>query len=244
MPAIPEVGPVTLLIAGLLGSTHCVAMCGGIATALGTAHERHTRHLRLLAYQMGRIASYGMAGALAGGAGAASLAWITPRWSESLRLATAGIVILIGLHIAFGPARRPRWLEWPQRLGGRVWRALTPYAQVRVRSDSMRPLLLGMIWGWLPCGLVYSALLAAAVAGSATRGALDMLAFGAGTMPALLGISIAGLRLSRPPAPLARLLGTVIVGCGLWTAAAPTAALLRGQPHTHHLTVDRGTMKM
>jgi len=239
-----EIGPITLVIAGLLGSTHCLAMCGGIATALGTVREQPTRRLRLLAYQVGRVASYGIAGGLAGGVGAAGMGWATTRWSESLRLATAIMVVLIGLHIAFGPARRYRWLMLPERLGARIWRAVAPYTQMRVRSGAPRALLLGLIWGWLPCGLVYSALLAAAVSGGATSGAIDMLAFGLGTMPALLGLSLTGFRLSRPEAPLARLIGAIIVGCGLWTAAAPLSSLVRGQPHLHHLGVDHHAMKM
>jgi sulfite exporter TauE/SafE len=71
-----------------------------------------------------------------------------------------------------------------------------------------------------------------------------MLAFGFGTLPALLGISVAGFRLSRPQAPLARLIGTIIVACGLWTAAAPMASLARGQPHVHHLSIDHRNMAM
>jgi len=229
-----ELGPITLFLAGLLGSTHCLAMCGGIAAALGTAHAAPKRQLRLLLYQFGRIASYGTAGALAGVAGAAGMGWATTRWNDALRLATAAIVILLGLRIAFGPSRGNRWLALPERLGASLWRMLALHTRISVREGSLRALLLGLIWGWLPCGLVYSAVLAAAVSGGAAAGATDMLVFGLGTLPAMLGVSVAGFRLSRPEAPLGRLLGTIIVGCGLWTAATPMSDLLLGQTHAHH----------
>jgi sulfite exporter TauE/SafE len=231
-----EVTVPTLFIAGLLGSTHCLAMCGGIATALGSARGRSQRGSAPLLYQLGRISSYGIAGSLAGAAGAAGMSLATSRWSDVLRIATALIVVVIGLKIALGARARARWMSAPERLGGALWRRLLPHAKTHLpESPALRALTLGMLWGWLPCGLVYSALLAAAVAGGAAAGAASMLAFGAGTLPAMLGASVFGNRLPRPDGSAARILGAVIVACGLWTATVPIATLTGLHRHQHHM---------
>jgi len=101
------------------------------------------------------------------------------------------------------------------------------------REPHLRAFVGGLFWGWLPCGLVYSALLAAVVAGSAMQGAAVMLAFGAGTVPAMLGVGLLGSRLPQPTGVFARLTGSVIVACGLWIAAMPLAALSSGNLHAH-----------
>src|SRR5579863_4166039 len=108
-------------------------------------------------------------------------------------------------------------------------------------SAPLRALAIGMVWGWLPCGLVYSALLAAAVAGSGAAGAASMLAFGAGTLPALLGIGVLARGLPRAGGAAARLLGSIIVGCGLWTASAPVMMLAGLHHHAHHMAVMEST---
>ncbi len=220
-------------VAGALGSTHCVAMCGGLATALGTQRQGTDRSGPLL-YQLGRIASYGTAGAVVGSFGAAAgFAFEASRWSEILRLGTALVVVLIGLNMALGPRSRGPWLRAPERWGGRVWRRIAPLASRLPAQPALRALTLGMLWGWLPCGLVYSVLLAAAFAGGAIAGGATMLAFGLGTLPAMLGLSYAGGRFAPPRATLARLLGSVIVACGLWTASMPIASLFGVHPHVH-----------
>ena len=222
-------------VAGVLGSTHCVAMFGGLATALGT--QRHgTPRARPLLYQLGRVSSYGTAGAIVGALGAAAgFAFEASRWSEVLRLATAIIVVLIGLNMALGSRSRGPWLRAPERWGARVWRRIAPLASRLPAQPALRALTLGMLWGWLPCGLVYSVLLAAAFAGSAWAGAATMTAFGLGTLPAMLGLSYASSRFGPPRATLARLLGSVIVACGLWTASMPIATLFGAHQHVHPL---------
>jgi len=236
-----ELTLVTALLAGLLGSAHCAAMCGGIATALGTvpgaARARRPLHL----YHLGRIASYASAGAVAGALGAAAgFAFEISRWSEVLRLATATMVVVIGLDLALSGSTRGRWLKLPERWGARLWRRLAPLTHASLpASASARALALGLLWGWLPCGLVYSVLLAAAVAGSAAGGAATMLVFGLGTIPAMAGLSYAGARLPRPGGSLARLLGAALVACGLWTAVMPIAALSGAHEH-QHVSVSSG----
>jgi uncharacterized protein len=227
---------VTALLAGLVGSSHCAAMCGGIATALGSVPAGRTRRWPLLIYHAGRLTSYGIAGAIAGAVGAAAgFAFATSRWSEILRLATAAMVVVIGLDIAMSGGGRARWLRLPERLGARLWRHIAPLAhepRPRVRGYAARALVLGLLWGWLPCGLVYSVLLVAAVAGGALSGAVTMAAFGLGTVPAMAGLSYLGSRLPSPHGAVARVLGAVLVACGLWTAIVPIAAL--SGSHVHH----------
>lgn len=234
---MPELTLLTAFLAGALGSAHCVAMCGGIATALGAAPGSARRKRSLVLYHCGRLASYATAGAVAGALGAAAgFAFSASRWSEILRLATAITVIVIGFDIALSGTSRGRWLRLPERWGARLWRCVAPLARRSTpASGSARAFTLGLLWGWLPCGLVYSVLVAAAVAGGAASGAVAMIAFGLGTVPAMAGLSYAGARLPRPGGSLARLLGGAIVACGLWTAALPIAAL-RGA-HEHHAPV-------
>jgi len=92
---------------------------------------------------------------------------------------------------------------------------------------------MGLLWGWLPCGLVYSVLVAAALAGSAGAGALTMLGFGLGTLPAMSALSYAARWLPQRDGVTARLFGALLVACGLWTAILPVAILTGSQPHQH-----------
>jgi len=215
------------LVAGFLGSTHCVGMCGGIASALtlGTAPRTGPRTARVvgfaLLYNLGRIASYGLAGALAGTLGL----WLgdvidVGDWSRWLRLATGLVMIAIGLQVAVNL----RLLQPLEALGLRFWQHLAPIARrlMPVRSP-LHALALGALWGWLPCGLVYSMLLTASVAGSAPGGAMVMLAFGAGTLPAMVGTtSMAGALRGLTRNPRFRLAaGSVVIALGLWTAFFP-----------------------
>jgi uncharacterized protein len=232
---MPELTWVTAFLAGLLGSAHCLAMCGGIAAALGAAGTGTRARLQSLLYQLGRLTSYTAAGLIAGGAGAAAgFAFSITRWSELLRLATALVVVVIGLDICVGTSAFTRWLRTPERWGAWLWRRLSPPARALLpASPAARALSLGVLWGWLPCGLVYSVLIAAAVAGSAARGGLTMAAFGLGTLPAMSGLSYLARRLPRRDATFARLLGAGLIACGFWTAIMPLAALA-GLQHAHH----------
>jgi len=234
---VHELTFLTALLAGLFGSTHCLGMCGGIATALGAASEGR-RAWQPLLYHGGRILGYGIAGATAGALGAAAgLAFAISQWSAILRLGTALIVILIGLDISLGAGTRTRWLRAPERWGAWLWRRLAPARRLPMPSaPRARALLLGLLWGWLPCGLVYSVLLAAAVAGGARGGALTMLGFGLGTLPAMSTLSYAGSWLPRRDGLMARIFGAVLVACGLWTAIVPVATLSGSQQHRHHAT--------
>jgi sulfite exporter TauE/SafE len=213
-------------------------MCGGISLALGVPANHAPRRLPIL-YQVGRIASYGIGGCIVGAMGAAAgMGFENSRWSEVLRLSTAIVVVVIGLNIALGTREHTKWLRIPLHWVARLWRRISQIAGQRIpRQPVARALALGLLWGWLPCGLVYSALLVAAVAGSAVAGGAVMVAFGAGTLPVMLSLGHAGSRLPRSRLPTrnsvwVRLSGAILVACGLWTASMPIAALAGA--HHHH----------
>ena len=219
-------------VAGLLGSTHCVVMCGGIATALGTQRQGPRAPGPLL-YQLGRVSSYGTAGAWSARSAPPPALRSKLALERSAALGTALIVVLIGLDIALGAARARAGCARPSVWGALLWRRIAPLASRLPAPPALRALTLGMLWGWLPCGLVYSVLLAAAFAGSALGGAATMIAFGLGTLPAMLGLSYAAAASAPPALALARLLGAVIVACGLWTASMPIAILFGAHQHVH-----------
>ncbi len=176
------------LLAGLLGGVHCVGMCGGIVAAFSFRADGSTPPFRLhLAYNLGRISSYAIFGALAGTLGASlKLANFLPVQTLLYVLAQV-VMILLGLYLA-------GWSQWVlifERAGGVLWRSVKPLFQKLLPVKSVpQALLAGMAWGWLPCGLVYSVLVSALAAGSATSGAALMLAFGLGTLPNLLGMGL------------------------------------------------------
>ncbi len=221
-------------LAGLAGSGHCLGMCGGITTALGAlAPATLPRAWWSVLYHVGRIASYALFGTLAGTLGSAggSLFGVSPY----LRIATAVVIVLMGLNLTLGHSFSARWLRAPERLGARAFRHVQPMLAARLpRQLVPRALLTGALWGWLPCGLVYSALLAAAAAGSAGGGAGTMAAFGLGTIPALAGLSTLASRLPHWGAARARLLGLIVIACGLWTALFPVGALSGHRAQCEH----------
>jgi len=226
---VPELAPLLLsaLMLGLLGGGHCLGMCGGLMGALTLAipPEQRGRRLRLLlAYNLGRILSYACAGLLMGLAG-----WAVASSPAAmiLRIVAALLLIAMGLYLA-------GWwsgLTRIEALGRHLWRHLQPFASRLMPVSSLpRALLLGAIWGWLPCGLVYSTLLWASSQGAPADSALLMLAFGLGTLPVLLATGLAAERLTA----LLRLRGIRIAGgllvilFGLWTLPGPHQHWLMG----------------
>ena len=212
---------IAALLAGLAGSGHCVAMCGGIAAALsagGGAGRAQT-----LAYNLGRITSYAVAGALAGALGAGVLSLATLTMLRGTAQVVAGLaLVIVGAELALG--RRFAWLE---RAGHLVWRALGPLARDAMKARSFAGAYrTGLVWGWLPCGMAYAMLLLAAANLSAVGGAATMLAFGVGTLPALLlaGHGTRGLfALARRPALRAGI-GGLVIALGAASVSAPWLA--------------------
>lgn len=236
---------------GLLGGAHCASMCGGIVTVLGARHRiipiqavdavtgkpvvasaAAPSRLQPLAYNLGRISSYTVAGAIAGAVG--STAWLGQHVLPVQQYAFIGanlVMIVLGLALVLGASR----LAPLERLGAGAWKRLAPLAARVLRAQGFRGALgAGLVWGWVPCGMVYGVLVAALVSGSAADGALLLLAFGLGTLPNLLALGLAAQRgaglLAHPGARVAA--GVAIVMFGL-------AGLARIDPLEHlHGAVD------
>lgn len=187
---MPDSGYLALFLVGLLGGTHCVGMCGGIVGALSMGAP--ARWSMLLAYNAGRIFSYGVAGALAGALGAASLGL---EGQVPARLILYLVANLMLVALGFYLLGVTNALAFTERAGQKLWRLVQPLTKRFLPAKTVgQAFPLGLLWGWLPCGLVYSALASSLSAGSAGRGALIMVAFGLGTLPNLL---LAGIVLAR-----------------------------------------------
>ncbi|MEH6492885.1 sulfite exporter TauE/SafE family protein [Halopseudomonas sp.] len=212
----------TALALGLLGGGHCIGMCGGLMGALTLAIPAEQRKgwplwRILLSYNLGRISSYTLAGALLG-----SFGWALQGMGLGVVLRTiAGLLMIcMGLYLA-------NWwsgLTRIESLGRGLWRHIEPRA--RRLLPVQRPgqaLLLGMLWGWLPCGLVYSSLVWASSHGSSGTSALLMLAFGLGTLPTLLATGAAADKLTALLRKRSLRIGaaSLIIAFGLWTLPGP-----------------------
>lgn len=212
------------IVTGLLGGVHCAGMCGGIVSALassratGTAWYRKSRLIHLC-YNLGRIASYGVAGAVAGTVGSLGL-MLDGLLPVQIVLYAVANLVLIGLGLYLAGIRGP--VASLERLGARFWSLLKPFTRRFLPANSPgKALALGMLWGWLPCGLVYTMLFTALLSGSALGGASVMLAFGLGTLPNLM---VAAALLHGPRAwlasrPARALSGAVVLGFGVYGLA-------------------------
>lgn len=246
----------TALTTGLMGSLHCLGMCGGIsatvalaspltsapgnrtlrpvhiafvappATASGWLSTRQSSaEANVVAFNAGRIASYAIAGAMAGTLGGA-LAGVGQGWviSETLPARTL-LFLFANLMIVFTGLYLmgvPQLLAPLERAGGHLWRRVSPYARALLPLRTLsHATLFGMLWGWIPCGMVYAMLLTAMSAGSAAGGAMTMLAFGVGTLPVMLGSGWSAGRLRgwtrKPRVRLAA--GTAVVAMGVFGIA-------------------------
>ena len=168
---------VAALLMGLAGSGHCLAMCGGLAAAMGYQQSP----VRLLLYNLGRIFSYAVAGALVASAFFA-LGNMATNGLVYLRIGAAIMMMLLALYLLQWNAA----LLWLERIGAVLWRRIQPLTRkFPAQRGSGSVLIAGMLWGWLPCGLVYSALTWAALSANPFSGAGFMILFGLGTFPAM-----------------------------------------------------------
>lgn len=227
-------GSMTLLaafVAGSAGSVHCLAMCGGLSGALGlrarrigASSARSAGHA--VTYQAGRLCSYSLAGALAGGVGASFRLWVdVDRLAEIMRV-MAGVLLIAA---AWGLLFRRRPLAPLERLGAGVWKRLAPLARRIPAGNLGGSFGIGLLWGFLPCGMVYSLLLIAALAGSMASGAATMLFFGLGTLPAVLGAALASshaLRLGGGER-FRMVAGTLLLICGVLSVLGPLSLHLQ-----------------
>ena len=218
---MPDSGFLAVFLIGLLGGVHCAGMCGGIVSALsmqmpgsvarpGPAWPTH------LAYNLGRIASYAIAGALMGALG--SLGLLLNNWlpvQMTLYVAANLMMVALGLYLT----GVTQMLAFTERTGQWLWQRVQPATRrfLPVRGVA-QAFPLGMLWGWLPCGLVYSVLTMTLLSGSAARGAATMLAFGLGTLPNLMLAGLLLVRFRRVIQGRALRLGSglIVLGFGLW----------------------------
>ena len=198
----------TAFTVGLLGGVHCVGMCGGIVGALtfGLPRQQQAQISGMLpfqlAYNLGRVFSYVAAGAIMGALGMVIAELMPIYYAQRVLLAIAGVfMVLLGLYLS-------GWWLVLNRLeaaGGRLWRLVEPFGRrlLPVRTPR-QALVVGLVWGWIPCGLVYSMLVNAVSAGSALKGATLMLAFALGTFPTLMTVGLLA-------GAAARLAGSVVL---------------------------------
>jgi len=227
MPA--DVTLVSAFLVGLIGSTHCLGMCGGIvgALTLGLKEDIRRSPVRLypylVAYNAGRIATYAIAGAAVGYLSAQILRIAPPEQARLIaRLVSGGFMLLLGFYLA-------GW--WPaltalERLGGKLWARVEPLGRRLLPVDHpLKALGFGLVWGWLPCGMVYAALAWALASGNARDGALLMTAFGLGTLPMLFALGAAARWLNQFVRRLwvRRAAGGIVILLGLYALFAPGA---------------------
>lgn len=225
---------VSAFLLGLFSSAHCIGMCGGIMGALSMAvpaQEPRRRFIILCSYNIGRLLSYVAMGILVGlfaqqitaSGGASGLRWL------------AGLLLIaMGLYLA----NWWRGLTYLESAGRYLWAYVQPIGKRLMPVDNPgKGLLLGALWGWLPCGLVYSALAYSMAQGHWALGGLTMLAFGAGTLPSLLLAGIAAQQLNRllQLRQLRWAMAVLIILFGLWTLWGAGG---HGSHHNHHDTVS------
>jgi uncharacterized protein len=160
-----------------------------------------------------------VAGALCGAFGGFLLRFIDMAGMIAwLRVVAGGLLIMLGLQLALGW----RLLRPIETAGAHIWRRLAPLTTHLPTTGVLQAFTVGMLWGWLPCGLVYSMLMLGVLGGSPGHGALLMLAFGAGTLPSMLSSSLLASQLARAASQqgLRTLAGALMILFGVWTAWA------------------------
>lgn len=189
-----EITVLTLFLLGFFGGTHCAGMCGGLSSAFALHLPPHIGRVWLiLLMNLGRISSYALIGALMGALSQAGILLDHTRTLQLVLFAAANLLLLMmGLYLS-GISAAAGKIE---TLGKPVWRRLNPLLNRLLPIRSVPACFgIGLLWGWLPCGLVYNASLYALGSGSAFKGALYLAAFGLGTLPNLLAMGIFASRL-------------------------------------------------
>lgn len=204
----------TALVLGLLGGAHCLGMCGGIAATVSMSTPSGGRGLWLLTgYNTGRIFSYTLAGGLIG-----SISWLLESEASLIAMRTlAGLMLVaMGLYVA-------QWwqgLVHLEKAGSRLWQGVRPLAsRLLPVKNLLQALTLGALWGWLPCGLVYSTLIWASAAADWQTSAQLMMAFGIGTLPTMLltGVLAHQVKQVLQKKITKNLFGSLIIFFGIYT---------------------------
>lgn len=230
---------VSAFVVGLVSTVHCISMCGGIIGALTFSLPDTIRQQRirlvfyLSAYSLGRILSYAIAGGLAAGIGSWLLNIVSPKYGHLVLQSIAFVFMFsIGLYLA---GWFPKFSNI-EKIGRPVWSKLEPIGQklLPVRNP-LHAFLFGIVWGWLPCGLVYYVLILSSTTGSAIDGVFFMLAFGVGTLPSVLAAGIVSEWIMRTrQQPMIR----IIIGLSIMAMAVASLGVnlqnIDPAQHQHH----------
>ncbi len=212
------------LLSGLLGGVHCAAMCGAIATSLSFGQKAASpaaQWLQALQPNLGRVFGYTLAGAIVGGFGHGLVALAQmPTLMLAMRIAIGLLMIVVAIRLLdprgrFNPLARP---------AAALWQRLQPLQRALLPADTaFKRIGVGLLWGWLPCGLSATLLATAWLQASAFNGALTMLAFGLGTLPVMLPLTWSGARLGQrlQRGGLRAAAGVFVLLAGAVTIAAP-----------------------
>ena len=205
---------------GLLGTVHCAAMCGGIATSLSTG--KHDGLWMAALPNLGRVLGSALAGAIVGGLGGGLLGIArVPELGIAMRALVGIVLVIAGLRLLDIRGRLP---GFGGGAGARLWQWLAPLRARAWPADTVgKRLALGMVWGWMPCGLSTTLLAAAWLQADARNGALTMAAFGLGTLPLMVPLTWSGARVARwlQKPGLRRMAGALVLAAGLLTLASP-----------------------
>lgn len=227
---------ITAFLLGLFSTVHCIAMCGSVIGALTLSLPVEIRESQrkmlpfVFNYNLGRLVSYGVAGAIVG---VLSSPLAVFNGHLVLRYLSVIVMIAMGLYLA---GWFPKFARM-ERIGAPIWRWLQPIGQtflpVKTKSHA---LFLGLVWGWLPCGLVYAALAVASTAGEPIKASLVMLAFGAGTLPAVMGAGLfTGMLASLAKnAQLRQVAGVLIIAMAIATLVWPVGHHVHSTDSTEH----------
>ena len=216
---------IAAFLLGLLGGVHCVGMCGGIVAALSLNIKRSTLDAGLSAvlplqigYNLGRLSSYVLIGLLA-----SSFGWLLSQYlpdvrqaQQVLQLISIAFMLMLGLYLA-GWWQGAAYLE---RVGAPIWRHIEPLGRrLMPVQHFFQAYVFGAIWGWLPCGLVYTILIWALLSADPVHGALLMLSFGVGTLPNLLLMGSLASQLSALTRKVwvRRSAGLLVIGLALFS---------------------------
>ncbi len=233
---------VAALVLGLFGSIHCVAMCGGIASVLagGVAPDLRRRDRAaprwgvLAGFHGGRILTYAVLGAVVAAISFLVVEGPAFRTVQAVLRASSGALLVgVGLWLA---GLFPAFASL-ERLGAPVWARLRPLAgRLLPVANARQAVMLGALWGFVPCGMVYTALALAATSGGPANGAVVMAAFGAGTTPALLSLGAVAERVARglsAKLALRRAAGVLVASLGVMSVIAGVIALPSAEAHAH-----------
>ncbi|MGP4118577.1 sulfite exporter TauE/SafE family protein [Psychrobacter aquimaris] len=214
---------IAALLMGFFGSPHCLGMCGGLVTAFGLSMKDVSpakRRALVATYHIGRLTSYAFLGLMAGLIGITVLEPLM-KGNSTPRILLGLVLVFVGVTMLGAP-----FLKNLERFGMRFWQYLSPLRQkVFPLNTFPRALTAGLLWGFLPCGLVYGALLIAVVAHNPLSGAALMFVFGLGTVPMLVATheTVGWLRDKIGRFRLRQLNGAVMVLSGLAVVFVPIA---------------------